>query len=62
MTGGGFDLSKMRAKNAEKAEIMEKSSELMKSTESFLPDIKARPNSRRKINIINKNSTTQNGF
>jgi hypothetical protein len=32
MTGGGFDLSKIRSKNAEKADIMEKSSELFKST------------------------------
>jgi len=62
MTGGGFDLSKLRAKNSEKADILEKSSELMKSTESFLPDIKARPNSRRKINIINRNSNTLNAF
>lgn len=35
---------------------------MQKSTESFLPDINARPNSRRKVNIPAKNSLTMTGF
>jgi len=42
--------------------MVEKSNELMKSTESFLPDINARPNSRRKINLPSKNSGTLTSF
>lgn len=61
MTGGGFDLSKLRAKN-EKIETMDKSELMQKSTESFLPDINARPNSRRKINIPTKNSLAITSF
>jgi hypothetical protein len=63
MTGGGFDLSKLRAKNEKVESTMEKSMDLMqKSTESFLPDINARPNSRRKVNMPSKNSMTLTGF
>jgi hypothetical protein len=66
VTGGGFDLSKLRAKNEkanEKVETIDKSTELMqKSTDSFLPDINARPNSRRKINFPVKNSLAMTSF
>ncbi len=34
----------------------------MKSTESFLPDINVRPNSRRKVNIPSKNNFTATSF
>lgn len=66
MTGGGFDLSKLRAKNEKNEKVesnIEKSTEIMqKSTESFLPDINARPNSRRKVNLPGKSSMTLTGF
>jgi hypothetical protein len=35
---------------------------MQKSTESFLPDINQRPNSKRKINIPAKNSMIMTGF
>ena len=78
MTGGGFDLNKYKAKNEkiilekkiEKPESYERSSQLsekasdpfLKSGESFLPDINARPNSRRKINLPTKNSFNATSF
>ena len=63
MTGGGFDLSKYKNKNEKVETNMEKSTDFMqKSTESFLPDINLRPNSKRKINIPSKNSMIMTGF
>lgn len=35
---------------------------MLKSSQSFLPDINARPNSRRKINLPSKNSITLSNF
>ena len=35
---------------------------MQKSTDSFLPDINQRPNSKRKINIPVKNSMIMTGF
>lgn len=73
LTGGGFNIEKMRAKNqrmAEKQEIIEKASELNQRTpdimtktgEGFLPDINARPGSRRKVNLPSKNSFNMTSF
>jgi hypothetical protein len=53
----------LRAKNEKVEAVMEKSTDIMqKSTESFLPDINARPNSRRKINFTGKNSMALTTF
>ncbi len=58
MTGGGFDLSKLKKKTSaelpsqtsvvEKAERIER---LEKTGESFLPDINIRPSSRKKTTL-----------
>ena len=64
LTGGGFDLNRYQAaKKVMKPEPSESSSELGKTGESFLPDINARPSSRRKFNLpTTKHSLGATGF
>ena len=64
LTGGGFDLNKYHASKQLKQEPDDRSSEaLTKTGESFLPDINARPSSRRKFNMpTTKHSLGATGF
>lgn len=58
MTGGGFDLSKLKKKTSAElpsqtsvVEKVERVERLEKTGESFLPDINVRPSSRKKTTL-----------